>query len=295
MRLKLLYNPAAGRGRAAKAIPDVEARLRRGGDVDVYESRAADHLRELAAASEGYDRIVACGGDGTVHHVLNGLDLARATLAIVPLGSGDDFAETLGIPSDVEKACDVALGGIVREIDVAMVNETRYVAVAGMGFDSEVARFANEEVKRLHGSLSYLYATLRTLARFEPRRVRFSVDGVAREAEIMFAVVGNSPRYGGGIRIAPEARVDDGVLDLYLIHKATRLDLVVTLPLAYFGKHTIRRFVEHARGREFSFEGEPLDVYADGEFVSKTPVKIRLASEKLRVSVPSVSSVVKTI
>src|SRR5204862_1450255 len=148
-----------------------------------------------------------------------------------------------------------------------------------LGFDSEVAQYAGETVKFLRGSLVYLYAILRVLPRFTPHRVRINGD---RNEEIMFATVGNSRQYGGGIRITPAAEIDDGQLDLCIVHRTSRFQLLKTLPLAYTGAHVRSPFVEMGRGREFTFECErKLEVFADGEPVTTTPVRFGLAAGKL--------------
>ena len=292
MHLKLIYNPAAGRGRTRKHEAEVEAALRaRGAEVETYASRsAADLTRAAAEASRaGYDRVVICGGDGTVHFALRDFDLARGTMAVVPLGSGDDFAHVIGVPDSIEDACDVAVGGQVRSVDVATANGVRYLGVAGLGFDSEVAA-ANRNVRFLRGSAVYFYAILRVLPRFRPHAVRIRSDDGWRNDTIMFAAVGNSRQYGGGIRIVPTASIDDGTLDVCIVHRTSRVQLLRTLPLAYSGAHVKRPYVELARGSEFHFESErPMEVYADGEPVTWTPVTFAIAAEKLRVMAPRVT------
>ena len=288
MRLRLIYNPMAGRGRARRHVRRAEEHLRAlGAEVDTAASANPDDLTRLAAEGSrgGYDRVVVCGGDGTLHRAVREYDLAGTPLALLPCGSGDDFAKVCGIPRQVRAACEVAVRGAVREVDVAHANGIRYMGVAGLGFDSEVARYANENVKFLRGSPVYLYAILRVLPRFRPHRVRINGAG---EQEIMFATVGNSRQYGGGIRITPAARVDDGELDCCIVHRTTRMQLLITLPLAYSGAHVRKPFVECGRGREYHFAAErPLDVYADGERVTETPVTFGLVAEKLRIVVPA--------
>jgi len=290
MHIKVIYNPAAGRGRARRHIAEAEAYLRgRGAAVETEESASpADLTRRVALASRGgYDRVVVCGGDGTLHLAVREFDLLAGTLALLPLGSGDDFARVLGIPRRLHDACDLVFGGRVREVDVAVANGTRYLGVAGLGFDSEVACYASEKVKFLRGSAIYLYAILRVLPRFTPRPVRMYVDGAVRDERIMFAVVGNSRQYGGGIRITPHAVVDDRELDLCIVHETSRFQLLKTLPRAYTGSHVKSAFVETGRGHEFRFESEqPMDVYADGERITTTPVTFALASERLRIVAP---------
>ncbi|HEX6177504.1 MAG TPA: diacylglycerol kinase family protein [Thermoanaerobaculia bacterium] len=288
MNLKLIFNPAAGRGRAQRQIEAVESLLRRrGANVETYATRDAADLTRVAAESSraAYDRVVVCGGDGSVHFAVREFDTTRAVLGVVPLGSGDDFARVLGIPRDVEGACDAILAGTIREVDVATANGIRYVGVAGLGFDSEVAAFANR-VKLIRGSAVYLYAILRVLPRFTPHVVRIRTNGKRRTETVMFAVVGNSRQYGGGIKIVPDAQIDDGLLDYCIVHRTTRFQLLKTLPLAYTGAHVKRPYVETGRSREVDFDSDSsLDVYADGERVTQTPVTFAVEA-KLKVAVP---------
>ncbi|HEX9161168.1 MAG TPA: diacylglycerol kinase family protein [Thermoanaerobaculia bacterium] len=286
VHLKLIFNPAAGRGKARRHIDEiVRYFISRGADVDVHASASPADLTRTAAVSSaaGFDRVVICGGDGTVHLAVRDFDLEHGVLAVVPLGSGDDFARVTGVPRKLRAACDVALDGRIREVDVALANGTRYLGVAGLGFDSEVAAHA-QNVKMLRGSLVYLYSILRVLPRFTPHRVSIRTENGAREEQIMFATVGNTRQYGSGIRIVPAAQIDDGVLDYCIVHRTSRMQLLLTLPLAYNGTHIRKPFVETGRGREFHFESErPLDVYADGEFVTRTPVDFGLETGKLKV------------
>lgn len=290
MHLKLIYNPYAGRGRARRHVASAEEHLRaRGARVDLESSTSPDDLVRIAAESSraGYDRVVVAGGDGTLNLALREFDLQRGTLGLIPTGSGDDFARVLGIPRDIRGACDAIVDGTVREVDVALANGRRYLGVAGLGFDSEVAAYANRSVKWLRGSAVYLYAILRVLPKFTPHTVRIRTENGTREEQIMFACVGNSRQYGGGIRITPDARLDDGQLDLCIVHRTTRAQLLKTLPLAYTGAHVKSPFVEMGRGRDFHFESDrPLEVYADGEPLTQTPVTFGMTGERLRIVVP---------
>lgn len=290
MHLKIIYNPSAGRGRARRHIRAVREHLSKfDAHLEFAETHDADELVRVAAESSrgGFDRVVVCGGDGTVHLALREFDLERGVLGVIPLGSGDDFARVLEIPRGSAEACATIVNGVVREVDVALANGVRYVGVAGLGFDSEVAEFANQDVKFLRGSLVYLYSIFRVLPRFTPHRVRISSGRGWRDEEIMFAAIGNSRQYGGGIRITPDARIDDGQLDAVIVHKTSRFQLLKTLPRAYGGTHVKSEFVESVRSSEFHFESErSLAVYADGERVTTTPVSFTIAPQRLRVVVP---------
>ena len=290
MHLKLIYNPAAGRGRARRHVREVEELLRaRGARVDCEPSTSPEDLVRIAAESSrgGYDRVVIAGGDGTLNLAVREFDLAKGTLALIPTGSGDDFAKVTGVPRDIRRAVDNVFDGRVAEYDVAHANGLRYMGVAGLGFDSEVADYANHHVKFLRGSAVYLYAILRVLPKFTPRSVHMRTDDGTRDEEIMFAAIGNTRQYGGGIRITPAALPDDGLLDLCLVHRATRAQLLGTLPMAYSGAHVKKPFVETGRGRTFHFESaQAMLVYADGEPLTRTPVSFGVCPQKLKFVVP---------
>jgi diacylglycerol kinase (ATP) len=288
VNLKLIYNPAAGRGKTRRRIAAVEGYLsKRGARLDVHSTSSAADMTRVAAESSraGFDRVVVCGGDGSVHYALREFDLQKGILAVVPLGSGDDFARVTGTPRDIEGACEAILGGATREVDVATANGTRFIGVAGLGFDSVVAAFAND-VKLFRGSAVYVYAILRVLPHFTPYPVRITVDGSKRTDTIMFMAIGNSRQYGGGIRIVPAAEVDDGLLDYCIVHRTSRIQLLKTLPRAYTGAHVTSPFVETGRGRSFRIECDTvLEVYADGERVTTTPVDFAMDG-RLKVAVP---------
>lgn len=287
MRLHVVYNPTAGRGRAQRLMPVIEDELRRlGAEVTVYATRSPEDLtRACAEASRDarIDRVVICGGDGSLNYAVREFDLARGTLAVLPLGSGDDFATVCRIPKHLPESCSLLIRGNAREVDVALANGIRYLGVAGLGFDSEVNEYANS-IRYLGGSFVYVYATLRLLPRFKARRVR--IDGQP-DAPIMFAAVGNSRQYGGGIRIVPDAKIDDGLLDCCIVHETSRFQLLLTMPKAYSGAHVKSSFVEIRRGAEFRFDSDQLmKVYADGERLTQTPVTFSVAAEKLRIVTP---------
>jgi diacylglycerol kinase (ATP) len=290
VHLKVIYNPAAGRGKARRWVREVEEHLRgRGARVDCEPSTDPGDLVRIAAESSrgDYDRVVICGGDGTLNLAVREFDLEKGTLALIPTGSGDDFARVVGIPRKIRAACDNVIDGTVREVDVALANGLRYLGVAGLGFDSEVAELANRGVPYLRGPAVYVYAIFRVLPKFTPRLVRIRTETGVRDERIMFAAIGNTRQYGGGIRITPEASLDDGLLDLCIVHQTTRVELLKTLPKAYSGAHVKSSFVEMGRGREFHFESEQeMAVYADGEPLTKTPVSFGIAPQRLRVVVP---------
>ena len=287
--VRFLLNPAAGRFGAAARL----ARLRvlasaAGAGLVVSKSGADIAVQARRAVEDGVARLVVAGGDGTMHQAAQGLAGSACALGVVPLGTGNDLAGTLGVPRDLEAAVARALAGGVRHLDLARVGETVCIGYAGVGFDSAVTRFANEEVKRLHGPLVYVYAVLHTLATFKPPLMRVSHDAGTFEGRAMFAVVANLPRFGGGMRIAPAALPDDGWLDLVIVRELSRLRLLAVFPRVYRGTHVDHPAIQIVRttkveitlDREMTLYGggEPVATHAAGR-----PFAVEVMPGALRV------------
>lgn len=239
-------------------------------------SRSAADLVEQArrAVADGIERLVAAGGDGTMHQVAQGLAGSGCALGVVPLGTGNDLAGTLGVPSDLDRAVALAMTGEVRRIDLVRVGEKVCVGYAGVGFDSEVARFAGE-VKRLRGPLVYVYAVLHTIATFQAPHMRVVHDGGVFAGRAMFTVAANLPRFGGGMRIAPQAEIDDGWLDLVIAAEVSRAVLLALLPRVYSGGHVRHPAVTIVRTRRAEITiDRPMTMYGGGE-----PVRSLAAGE----------------
>lgn len=288
LRVALFFNSMAGRGRASKQrdaiIREVKSRTR---DVVVVDSESREQMsNEVAGASAmRFDRIIVCGGDGTLHHAIQRADLAQATFGIVPLGSGDDYAQAVGLPRDHRAAIDRVFHGTLRLLDVGIVNGIRFLGAVSVGFDATVAERAASMRFRPREAL-YAAATLREIFSFRPFVASIRADEASASQEIMFVVVANSSRYGGGIHIAPGAKLDDGQLDLVVVGRASKLDLLLTFPAAYRGRHLAKRFIRHLRTRQASIETEePRKIYADGEPAGMTPARITIATKTLRLIV----------
>jgi diacylglycerol kinase (ATP) len=261
-----------------------------GHEVTLLESRSSEHLTELGRQFDptSHDRLIIAGGDGTVNRVVRGLDLSGPPIGIIPLGSGNDFATVLGIPRQLGAACRMATGSGSVAVDVGLANGVRFVVAASVGFDAAVSRWASSRRRFPGGSLLYLAGVLRLLPRFQPLRLLITSGGRQLDQEVMFVVAANASRYGGGVRIAPEARIDDRLLDLVVVSSASRFTLLRALPLAYSGRHTRLPYVkvEKTDGVKIStVDGETIEIWADGEPLTTTPVTIGLEQARLRVAV----------
>ncbi len=276
--LRFLVNPAAGRGTGKSHLDRIRVLASRYG-AGLVVSRKVSDLAEQArrAAADGVERLLVAGGDGTMHQASQGLAGTACALGVIPLGSGNDLAGTLGIPPDLDVAVQRAVTGEIRRIDLLRVGDAFSLSYAGVGFDSEVTRFANE-VKMLRGPLIYFYSVIHTLITFEPPRMKVVYDGGTFEGKVMFTVVNNLPRFGGGMRIAPDAQIDDGLLDLVIVREVPKSVLLSIFPKVYGGKHVGHPAVTLVRTRraEITIDramtmyggGEPLRPMAAGEAVA---------------------------
>lgn len=246
------------------------------------------------AAPLGHDRVVVIGGDGTVQEVVNGL-LARPSpleLGIVPLGSGNDLARSLGLPNELASAWRVAVGNETRPIDVARAQngdgmERWFASAGGIGFDAQVAAAMSERRGWQAGRAGYLLTTLNELRRFTNRPIRLTVDGTTSDHDILLVAIANGAYYGGGMRIAPDAQPDDGLLDLCIVGNVSRLTAIRQLPNLYRGTHTHHPQVSMQVGREIVVEGDAATrVHLDGEPFGSLPLRFSIHAGALEVAAP---------
>jgi len=288
-RVLAVVNPTAGRGATARRLRELIAIFREtGARVDITRTPATGEAVRLArdGVAEGYSRVIAVGGDGTVHEVVNGVLGSDAELGIVPLGSANDFAHALGI-RDWRAAARLAVTGNARPIDVAMANGRAFANCVGVGVDAAGARVL-ETHKRIVGPLAYLTAAIQTIALYRPRPLRVHVDGETIIGPHLLVVAANGEHFANGMRIAPGARVDDGVLDLCVIGNTSLLEAIVLLARVYGGTHVTRPKVRMLKVREVVIEQErSLPVQFDGEPAQAERIEVRCMPGALQVVAPS--------
>jgi YegS/Rv2252/BmrU family lipid kinase len=217
-------------------------------------------------------------------------------IAVIPRGTGWDFARSLGIPHATDKAIAVALGGQARAIDVGRATyrpwaggEARlwFANIASAGMSGAIAQRANDTTKALGGKVSYVWATFAVFARWRNTEVSVRVDGETRTGRMHDVVVANGPYFGGGMKIAPDAQPDDGFFDVLLIGNLTKRDLMLTLPKTFRGRHLPHPKAELLRGAEVTVDApEALPIELDGEQPGTTPARFDLVPGALRVRVP---------
>lgn len=292
MSVVVLANPTAGHGKAGRLIGRVTAELNALGiDHRIQVSESADDLERLArdAAGAGVDIVAVLGGDGSVGAAANGLVGSRTALAPLPAGTGDDFAKAIG-PGRLDAATRLLAAPDIRDVDVVQVTagaQVRcYVNVAGAGFDSEVNETANAMSVKLGATGTYVVAVLKTLRRFVPAHYEIQVDGERTVTDAMLVVVGNSRSYGGGMRVFPDARIDDGLLEVCIVHALSTPAFLRAFPRVFRGTHTSHPKVTMLRGTRVSVEANRrIQVYADGERVGSLPAVFEVRPAALRLVV----------
>jgi diacylglycerol kinase (ATP) len=290
----VIVNPTAGGGRAARLIPWLRERLAVRDDVELFVTRRPGDAEQRAVESgPGTERIVAVGGDGTVQEVLNGLlarGAATARLGVVPVGTGNDLARSLGLPRDPSAAWRVAMGRSSRLTDVARARngagEARWFASAGgIGFDAQVAAAMAARRGWQASRVGYLLSTLAELRRFENQPVRITLDGDEIRRDVLLVAIANGAYYGGGMRIAPAAQPDDGVLDVCVVGDISRLTALRELPKLYRGTHVRHPAVSTHTATTIEIDGTSATrVHLDGEPFGTLPLAVQLVPGAIEVA-----------
>jgi YegS/Rv2252/BmrU family lipid kinase len=290
MTLALIVNPSAGGGRAGKALPEVQAALtERGLEHHVERTESLAHARQLGrAAADAGETAVALGGDGLIGAVAEGLYGTGGVLGVLPGGRGNDFARTLGIPFEPRAACDVLVTGVVRELDLGEAGGHTFIGIASCGFDSEANRVANE-TRLVRGNLVYAYGALRALIRWRPATFTIELDGGAPRTATGYTIAAaNSRAYGGGMWLAPDASLEDGLLDVVIVGDVPKSRFLRLLPTVFKGEHVRQPEVEVLRCREVRISAErPFELYADGDPIASLPVTVRALRAAIKVLVPA--------
>ena len=291
----VVCNERSGGGRAGRVLPRVARRLREGiaaAELHIVTSSSFEHARDLtrslALQARPGDVVAVMGGDGMAHLGVNACADSDATLAVIPAGTGNDFARGAGIPRSISGAVEAIVAGRGRVMDLSRLTNgdgPRYVgAVVSSGYDARVNRATNDIHLRF-GALSYGWIALRELAAFSPLNYRLVIDGEQRELNAMLVAICNTGVFGGGRQSSPDADAADGLLDVTIIHEASRAKLLRLLPTVYTGGFIHNAGVERVRARSVEVDGDGLFLMGDGEEMGDVPAKVECVPGCLRVIV----------
>jgi YegS/Rv2252/BmrU family lipid kinase len=296
----LVVNPAAGGGRAGRLAPAVERALSAQGlSVRRADTRDLDHARELAVEAAGHgETIVALSGDGMIGALADALrELPGTVLGLVPGGRGNDLARVLGIPDDPDAAAAIIAAGHSRPVDLGAVRvegeddrARAFVGIASAGFDSDANRIANEAPAWL-GGLVYVYGALRALLAWKPARFEIELDPPGERRAFSAFSVGacNSKAYGGGMYAAPDALLDDGLLEVVVCENVSKLTFLTRiLPKVFKGTHVHEPSVHVFRAREIALSADrPFTMYADGDPIGELPLRVSALPGAVTMLIPA--------
>ena len=276
-KIKIILNPMADMGNAWRVARDLRSITEQHGNVDWSGTVYPGHAIELAkqAGKDGYDLVIAMGGDGTVHEVMNGLmqvpEKKRPVLGVVPVGSGNDFAHGINASTKPAEALNHAINGETSTVDLGLMttNDGRkeyFDNTLGIGFGATVT-IRSHKLPLLRGFIMYLTAVIQTIIfDHNPIKMQIESDGEKWEQNVIYLIICNGPREGGGFLIAPDAKIDDGIFHYAMIKDVSRLMMFRIVPEVMKGTHGRFKEVKMGTCKKFSLTSDlPLHIHADGE------------------------------
>lgn len=286
-RTLLLTNPGSRSGERVRQ--EVRQQLENMGPLLAVEPDGpAEWFQVIKAHAGRVDQVVVGGGDGTINMALDGLVETGLPMGLLPLGTANDLARSLQIPEDLDKALAIIETGQIRRIDVAYVNDKSFVNAVGLGLGPRMTREMTPEIKSRWGVAAYLVGLSRAVRKHKAFRAEVAGDGRSHCAHFLQITVANGIHYGGGLTIADDARLDDGKLDVLLIRRQSRLDMLSNILRLRFGKIRGAMDMSHWRCDQVRINtDDPMDVTADGELVARTPVVCRVRPGALGILVPT--------
>ncbi|RFB10238.1 diacylglycerol kinase [Bacillus sp. HNG] len=276
-RARIIYNPTSGRELFKRHLPEVLEKLERAGyETSCHATTGAGDATNAAriAVERKYDLVIAAGGDGTINEVVNGLaeQEYRPTLGIIPVGTTNDFARAIGVPRNIEGACDVIIEGNSVPIDIGRINDKYFINIAGGGRLTELTYEVPSKLKTMLGQLAYYLKGMEMLPSIRPTEVSIEYDGKLYEGEIMLFLVSLTNSVGGFEKLAPDSSLNDGLFDLLILKKANLADFIKVATLAIRGEHINDPHVIYTKANRVKVNPtEKMQINLDGEYGGLLP------------------------
>lgn len=290
MDILFVVNPVAGKGKTKEIIPLIEDICKKN-DVEyemVFTSMPNDAINlSKDGINRGFSRIIAVGGDGTLNEVINGVAETDASFGIIPGGSGNDFIRSLAEKRELEQIIYDNIFGNIKPIDIARCNDRYFINVASIGFDSDVVLATKETKKIFSGSTAYIAAVLKTILTYKGKRIKVDIDGNSFEENTLLVAVANGKYYGGGIKPAPDAEIDDGILDICFIRNVPKPKIIALFPKFIKGNHEDIKEVSMYRGKKIRLTcPDYMPTNVDGEIFLNTEVEFEIIPKGINVIIP---------
>lgn len=286
-KARVIYNPSSGREEAKKMLPDILHKLEQNGyEASAYATKGkGDAQREATRVSTlHFELIVAVGGDGTVYEVVNGMaeQPFRPKLAILPMGTSNDFAKALGISKNIPKALELFDAEKTMLLDVGKMDQRYFINVAGGGSLTELSYEVPAKLKTAFGQLAYYIKGAEKMTKFEPFSAEITVNGTTFHENLMLFLVANSHNVGGFDKMAPEASLQDGLLDVYLLKQCNMAELAKVISLLLRGEHRKDAHVIHFKTDHFAIKtSKNIQINLDGELGGMTPCEFEVLKQHI--------------
>ena len=294
MKVLVIVNPAAGGGKTLRLLPKIKQWLSASPHEFFFITPPSSQEMRLEirrAADRGIEALLLVGGDGTVHQALRAIAETNIPFGYLPCGRGNDFARNIGLPSKLKQGCSFPSNPSFIEVDLPRINHIPFVAVAYVGFDGEVNKLANDGRGYFGGTLGYIVCVLKALKRFKPFEVEITIDDLTWRERVMMVTVANAPFYGGGMKIAPDANMNDGVFDICVVQEISKLELIQQFPRVFKGTHIFHPRVLMKTGKKVKLvSNENRDIFADGEYVGSLPGECTIGAQKIQIMSPEKGS-----
>jgi len=287
---KFIVNPTASRGKGIFMGKWLEKECpKRKLDFDIQYTTQPGEATDIAAESiNNFKSIVAVGGDGTLQEVVNGLMESDINIGVIPVGTGNDFIRVVNIPNQPDQALNIVIEGYTRKIDVGKINNRIFHNAVGIGFDAWAVH-ESLKIKKLRGHAVYLYAILKTILTYKAPVMELSYNDKIITEKLLLTAIGNGTCVGGGIKMTPFAKIDDGLLDLTIIQDVNKLKMLQNLAKTYSGEHVKMPQVKVDTSKSIVIRSEEeLAVHADGELMgcNLKEVEINILTKAIRFVVP---------
>lgn len=287
MRILVIVNPCAGGGKTLRLLPKIKRWLSESPHKFLFSiPKSPEEMRQeiLNASANGIDAIFLFGGDGTVHDALPAIATTNLPFGFLSGGRGNDVARNTGIPTDLKKSCNLPPIPPVYQSDLPTINGKPFIGIAYVGFDAEVNGLANEGKGFFNGTLGYTLCVLRALKSFKPFEIEMTIDDHSLRERVMMVSVANGPCYGGGMKIAPQAIMNDGILDICIVKEISKWELLRQFPKVFNGTHISHPKIMMKSGRRIKIiSDESRQIFADGEYVGHLPAECMIGSQTIRI------------
>jgi len=287
MKILTIINPNAGDGKTLRLLSKIKKALSR--NPHEFQWQVTQTPGEMRgeinnAPSMGFDVILLVGGDGTVHEAFSAIKETGLPLGLIPCGRGNDFARNIGLTLNLERSCFIPAKPLFREIDLPTVNNIPYGSIACTGFDADVNRYARDKRGYFGGTPGYIICVIKALRAFRPFNAEIEIDDYHWGGPVMMIAAANGPFYGGGMKIAPDAKMDDRLLDVCIIKEVSKWELLRQFPKVFQGKHSTHPKVILKSCRNVRvISTEKREIFADGEYVGNIPGTVSIGKQRIQI------------